>query len=434
MRARSVTLALAVSLALPLLNCHGPSAAVERPETIVSKRITVYDQDTYRRLADLWRQYNNAFPSEEAYGNWMKAARYADLPDYLPLLAKGVRQYPGNPVLLYLDGIRTAGSPDARERIAQLERAARLDPAFTDPVFALVVDYLASGRGAEMDAMLQRLLVQGAIPDVVLDYSFNMLATLGPQAILITNGDNDTFPGWALARIERYRSDVLIVNRSLLNSEWYPPALIQGGAPSFLADGELAAIRAACDAQARQENGLGASDKGYSEALILRLVDAARRARRPVYFALTMPTPPALRALRDAGRCHGLATLVTPAPADGVPDAAQMLQVWVSDFRTGGLDSWRLKHAPPADAGRMLAANYAAGLAALVAANPPVSESLKGQAWEWYLRHVDGLLSVEDRQRHSAAWSRWSDLPAVRAWLQHQSEEFRAWSQQQSAR
>lgn len=104
---------------------------------------------------------------------------------------------------------------------AHFMKAVDCDPTDGNPWIGIWTAALQRGDRAMEERALRRLMETGFLTPSVLAFNRWVLRSLPDKAVLITNGDWDTYPALALQLVDGVRTDVAIVNRSLLNLLWY---------------------------------------------------------------------------------------------------------------------------------------------------------------------------------------------------------------------
>ncbi len=78
-----------------------------------------------------------------------------------------------------------------------------------------------------------RLTASRAKETLARDFAFDLLQSVEPYGILVTAGDNDTFPLWYAQEVEGIRPDVTVINLSLANTDWYLRQMQRRPLPDF---------------------------------------------------------------------------------------------------------------------------------------------------------------------------------------------------------
>lgn len=129
------------------------------------------------------------------------------------------------------------------------------------------------------------------------DYGNNMLETCEENAIIFTNGDNDTYPLWYLQVVEGIRRDVSVVNLSILNLPWYIKEQRdrEPKVPINLTDRQidLAGMSVAPRDTTFMIGGLpwrvpGGALIRVQDQMVAHIV-GTNNWQRPIYFAITVP-------------------------------------------------------------------------------------------------------------------------------------------------
>ncbi|MBN2188937.1 MAG: DUF2723 domain-containing protein [Chitinispirillaceae bacterium] len=213
------------------------------------------------------------------------------------------------------------------------------------------------------------------------DYAYNLLMSCEKDGLLFTNGDNDTFPLWALQEAYGIRRDVRIINFSLLNTKWYIKQLkrLEPRVPMTYADDMIEKLGHAVNpvtepaSYALRDAGITVSlppRSGHQlmriqDQMVLSIVDAVRWTR-PMYMAITV-SDDNLMGLGPYMQMQGLVYRIMPAlPAESAKvDVGRHHYLLERVYRFRGLGGGG---APRTETSERLLSNYSAAFMQLAVA------------------------------------------------------------------
>lgn len=231
------------TLGLVLLSLIGLNAFGQKPERVYSIVKERRSLEWYQEQEKIWKEEtiknkNNAF----AYSNYYEAVRaqFNLLPwgsdERIPFQARmdsiANEGYANNPdsfdgnFLMYRN-FRQLGSPQEDEYFKYLEKAYEIDPLDSRTYVDFMVHYEVKRDLEKRNEFCEKFFVANELSGGHYNWAYNLFTELDENAILITTGDNDTFPFWVLQGVKNLRNDVTVINTSLLNLDFYRKAIFE---------------------------------------------------------------------------------------------------------------------------------------------------------------------------------------------------------------
>jgi hypothetical protein len=183
-----------------------------------------------------------------------------------------------------------------------LEKAHALAPQRPEPYMDLIVAYERMGKDSLRDALCKAYLQLRDFSPGLLNYGYNLLMGMQPNAVLFAHGDKDTQAIWLAQHGMGIREDVQLLNVDLLLAKDYRERVFKDLKVPQLDYDPLSS---------------NAAFSQYRQHIITEV--AAALPDRPVYVSLSAEGP-YTRPIANALHLTGLAYRYSTAPFDPLPE------------------------------------------------------------------------------------------------------------------
>jgi hypothetical protein len=233
-------------------------ARAQKPEKIYSFAKVDRPHEYYVQQAELWwKVIEKDKTNEDAWYNYYRANRNS-CATYKGIYGFDSHRNEGwekeSPYLKGLDEIvgmieknipntftcyrlKKSGYPSDNEGFEYLQKAYQLNPENPEIYDSFVTYYEMKGNTGKRKEFNEKLFKANEISSGFLAYGFNVLMTMKANGIILTFGDNDTYPLWLLQDVLNIRTDITVLNIPLLaDSEYRENIFKKTGLPGFSKD------------------------------------------------------------------------------------------------------------------------------------------------------------------------------------------------------
>ncbi len=205
-------------------------------QTVRSMRRVSFSGEEYINLSKSWQEKCVEEPGNlENWINLFFAVKYSkfdkktgvfgkDKDTNLKYVTKGIKRNFGENYFYWYTVGETTKYPD---NIDALKKSFNLNKQFDETIVSMLTWYIRQNDDKRVKEFCQRLYDIRSYPDYFLHMGYNYLVGTEKNAIVFTNGDNDTFPLWLLQYVKGIRQDVTVLNVSLSYDQDYLEDFLQ---------------------------------------------------------------------------------------------------------------------------------------------------------------------------------------------------------------
>ena len=209
---------------------------------------------------DSWLNYYTSMRMEKILGS---TVTQKDLDNIVKDLSQAVPETFEHHYITYWNG------NNSDEEFEHLEKAFAMDPDRPETYDDYITHYELLREKENTAEFCQRMFDANEISANILAWNYNVLMSTDKDAILITNGDNDTYPAMVLQHVQNVRTDVAIMNISMISYKPYQDLYF-----AELAITKMSKKRKDFD-----------SGKAYMRAICRHIKE---NTTRPIYFAISV--------------------------------------------------------------------------------------------------------------------------------------------------